>query len=68
MITNLQLERRARYRLALHGCKLHKLRTNKGYIVIDSDDESDASGVHFQTIMMLMDFIESLAEKDHMCR
>ena len=62
-MNNRTLERRARYRLNLHGCKLHKLRNGKGYIVTDLINGEEYS-FHYESISALMNVVDDLAEKD----
>ena len=62
-MNNRTLERRARYRLNLHGCKLHKLRNGKGYVVTDFINGEKYSFL-YESIFELMNDVDKLAEKD----
>ena len=60
MLTDKDIERRCRYRLAKHGMRFHKLGSY--YQVYMTDDPEDTKEY---TLKALLDYCERLAEKEH---
>ena len=61
MLTDKDIERRCRYRLARHGLRFHKQKDG-GYLVYDIKDPEKTKWYHLNG---LISFCETLAEKEH---
>ena len=59
MLTDRDIERRCRYRLAKHGMRFHK--SGKCYLVYEIDDPEETAEY---TLKALLDYCERLAEKE----
>lgn len=68
MVTDHNIERRCRYRLAKHGLKFHKIQGFTGpvyYIYEDGDDDSvPEDDNRFFTLDNLLDYCERLREDE----
>lgn len=68
MVTDRDLERRCRYRLAKHGLRFHKVAGNAGpvyYVYEDGgDDTIPEDGAAFMTLNKLLAYCEELAERE----
>lgn len=70
MLTDTQIERRCRYRLAVHGMKLRKAKNDYGttvyYIVDDfnTDRPEDDDPYRWMNLDMLSCYCTKLAERD----
>ena len=66
MITDKNVERRCRYRLARHGLKVHKVKECCGpvFFACYDDDDPPEWQRHYMDLYELLDFAEVLAEKD----
>ena len=59
MLTDRDIERRCRYRLAKHGMRFHK--SGEGYFVYQVDNDEETMEY---TLKALLDYCERLAEKE----
>ena len=66
MLTDLNIERQCRYRLAKHGLKVHNLQGSYGpvYYACYADDDPPEWQRHLMDLDGLQEFAEVLAEKD----
>ena len=66
MITDTNIERRCRYRLARHGLRVHKVKSCYGpvFFACYGDDNPPEWQRHYMDLDGLLDFAEVLAEKD----
>ncbi len=68
MVTDKDIERRCRYRLAKHGLRVHKVAGNNGpiyYVYEDgADDSIPEDDRAFMRLEKLLDYCEELAEKE----
>lgn len=67
--TDSMIERRCRYRLSMHGLRMHKRKTNDGesyYYLYEhgQDDSPPEEDDRYFTLKRLIDYCEDLAEKD----
>ena len=66
MITDNQIERRCRYRLAKHGLIVHKVKDHYGpmYYACYGDDDPPEWQRHYMYLDELLDFATVLKEKE----
>ena len=68
VLTDADIERRCRYRLSLHGLKMHKVKGDYGsayYLYEDGDDDSEPEDdFRYMTLDQVYDYCGELAEKD----
>ena len=69
MLTDIQIERRCRYRLSRHNLRVHKVAGNHGPLYfayeIDGDDSPpDREFGRYMSLWGLLNFAEELAERE----